>query len=92
MQNSLAYGADCANLVKKFVPTKEQEAPKKPAIRSKNTRKLTGKKAEYTQTERPEEYEVFIKVPLPKEKKRSTCIGHSESFDSIQHGSFTPQL
>ncbi len=74
MQNSCSYGDVAKTPWRVSVPRKPPEEVKKPDIRSRETRNFKERDMEYSQTEQPVDYEVFIRKPMKKSDKRTTCI------------------
>jgi hypothetical protein len=74
MQNSCVWGNVALQPPILSIPRKPPEEVKAPALRSKITSKFTDRDMEYFQTELPQDYQVFIQVPLRKKDKRATCI------------------
>lgn len=74
MQNSCYFGEVAKTSYRVSVPRKDPEEIKKPDIRSRETRNFKERDMEFSQTEQPVDYEVFIQKPLKKIDKRTTCL------------------
>lgn len=87
MQNSATYGKIAETPYRISIPTKVPEEVKLPDIRSRTTQKFTDKDMEYSQTERPENYEIFQIQKIQKKDKRTTCLGQG----SVEYCTMKPK-